>query len=311
MIINTGQRTDIPGFYSEWFMNRLKEGYVLVRNPFNENQVNRYILDPSVVDVIGFCTKNPAPMLPYMDRLVDFGQFWYVTITPYGRDIEQNVPGKAEVIRAFQSLSEIVGIDAIGWRYDPILLYGRYTEEFHLQAFRRFAGELSGYTKLCVISFIDFYTKVQKNFPELTMVSGEAMEYLGREIIKIAGEYGMEVRPCGEGGFLKKYGANCEGCMTKAVYERAIHQRLNLPASVKSPRKECVCYLSCDIGAYNTCMHLCRYCYANLDPALVKENYKQHDPKSPFLIGREKEGDVIHDAAQSSFIERQMSLFDM
>ncbi len=92
MIINTGQRTDIPAFYSEWFVNRLKEGFVLVRNPYNPQRVARYRLDPAVVDLIGFCTKNPAPMLKHMKLLEPFGQFWYVTVTPYGRDIEPMCP---------------------------------------------------------------------------------------------------------------------------------------------------------------------------------------------------------------------------
>ena len=81
MIINTGQRTDIPAFYAEWFANRLKAGFVCVRNPFNPNQVSRYRLDHSIVDVIGFCTKNPAPMFPHMDLLRDYGQYWFVSST--------------------------------------------------------------------------------------------------------------------------------------------------------------------------------------------------------------------------------------
>ena len=73
LIINTGQRTDIPAFYAEWFANRLKEGFVCVRNPYNPSQVSRYRLNPSVVDVISFCTKNPAPMFPNMELLKAYG----------------------------------------------------------------------------------------------------------------------------------------------------------------------------------------------------------------------------------------------
>ena len=116
MILNTGQRTDIPAFYSEWFASRLREGFVCVRNPYNPVQVTRYRLDPSVVDVIGFCSKNPEPMLRYMDLLQNYGQFWYVTITPYGRDIEPNVPDKHHLLGVFQRLSSIVGSRCIGWR---------------------------------------------------------------------------------------------------------------------------------------------------------------------------------------------------
>jgi len=107
MILNTGQRTDIPAFFSEWLANRIKEGYVLVRNPYNPSLVSRYEINPQVVDAIGFCTKNPAPFFPYLELIKDFGQFWYVTITPYGKDIEPGVPDKSEVIESFKKASGV------------------------------------------------------------------------------------------------------------------------------------------------------------------------------------------------------------
>ncbi|MBO7450040.1 MAG: DUF1848 family protein, partial [Clostridiales bacterium] len=113
MIINTGQRTDIPAFYPKWLANRFDEGFVMVRNPYNPSMVSKFILDPSVVDVIGFCSKNPAPFFPYLDKVKDYGQFWYVTITAYGKDIEPNVPDKEQVIESFKFLSSKVGIDSI------------------------------------------------------------------------------------------------------------------------------------------------------------------------------------------------------
>ena len=166
MIINTGQRTDIPAFYSTWFANRLREGFVCVRNPFDPGQVSRYRLDPSVVDVIGFCTKDPSPMFKYMDLLKDYGQYWFVTLTSYGRDIEPGVPDKHRLIEDFKKLSGIVGPNATGWRYDPIFLSDRYTPEYHLKAFEKIASELDGATETVVISFIDLYPKVRRNFPE-------------------------------------------------------------------------------------------------------------------------------------------------
>ena len=111
MIIQTGNRTDIPAFYSEWFANRLREGFVLVRNPYNFQAVTSYALNPDVVDLIVFCSKNPAPMFPYMDLLKPYGQYWFVTITPYGKDIEPNVPDKAFVMDASCQLSDLVGIN--------------------------------------------------------------------------------------------------------------------------------------------------------------------------------------------------------
>ena len=310
MIINTGQRTDIPAFYAEWFANRLREGVVCVRNPFNRRQVSRYRLDPKVVDVIGFCTKNPAPMFPYMDLLFNYGQYWFVTITPYGKDIEPNVPDKHKLLDDFRRLSQIVGVQSIGWRYDPIFITDRYSIEYHLNAFAQIAEALSGYTKTVVISFIDLYEKVKRNFPEVKAVSTEDQLYLGKEMIKIARKYGMTVKPCAEGDTLAKFGADCSGCMTISTYETAIGNKLSVP-NRKPNRTECACYIACDIGAYDTCMHLCRYCYANNNPKIVETNRKLHDPNSPFLIGNYEDGDIIHDVPQKSWIDRQMSLFEL
>lgn len=307
MIINTGQRTDIPAFYAEWFANRLKEGFVCVRNPYDPVQVSRYRLDPSVVDVIGFCTKDPSPMFQYMDLLKDYGQYWFVTITPYGRDIEPNVPDKHRLLEDFRKLSGITGIDAIGWRYDPILISQRYTAEYHLRAFEQIASALEGYTRTVVISFIDLYPKVRKNFPEAREVTKEERLSLGKEIIRIASARGMTVKPCAEGDELAPYGAECGGCMRISDYEKAIGKQLNVPKK-KGARAACACYLSCDIGAYNTCRHLCRYCYANAEPAAVLAKSRLHDPGSPFLTGNYREGDKVHDVPQKSWIIRQTSL---
>lgn len=310
MIINTGQRTDIPAFYAEWFSNRLKEGFVCVRNPFDQKQVSRYRLDPSVVDVIGFCTKNPSPMFKYMELLKDYGQYWFVSITPYGKDVEPKVPDKHLLIDHFKKLSDMVGVDSVGWRYDPILLSERYTKDYHLNAFGQIASLLDGYTKTSVISFIDLYPKVRKNFPEAKEVSKEDRLFLGIEMIKIAGAHHMTLKPCAEGDELSIYGADCSGCMKLSDYERAIGKHLHAPTK-KGSRAECACFLSCDIGAYNTCRHLCRYCYANTEAEEVLMKSKRHDPRSPFLIGDYEEGDRIHDVPQSSWIDEQLTLSDI
>ncbi len=307
MIINTGQRTDIPAFYSEWFANRLKEGFVCVRNPYNPRQVSRYRLDPAVVDCIGFCTKNPEPMFRYMDLLKGYGQYWFVTITPYGRDIEPNVKDKHKLLDDFRRLSETVGIDSVGWRYDPIFLSERYCAAYHLRAFEKMASALDGYTKTAVISFIDLYPKVRRNFPEAREVTREERLRLGKAFVEIAAAHGMTLKPCAEGNDLAAFGADCGGCMRIGDYEKAIGRRLNAPKK-KGAREACACYLSCDIGAYNTCLHLCRYCYANAEPAKVMAQSRLHDPRSPFLIGNYQEDDVIHDVPQESWVDGQAAL---
>lgn len=309
MIIQAGMRTDIPAFYSEWFVNRIKEGFVLVRNPYNPSQVSRYSLSPDVVDLIGFCTKNPAPMLPHMDILKGYGQYWFVTITPYGKDIEPNVPDKKKVMEDFKKLSDIVGVDSMGWRYDPILVDEEHPVGWHIAEFGKMAETLSGYTNTCVISFIDLYSKVRRNFPEAREVCHEDRLAIGKAFIEIARRYDITIRPCAEGKELEPYGADCSGCMTVKTYEKALHANLDVPRRGTNQRNgECACLLGTDIGAYDTCGHLCRYCYANVHADLVRENLRRHDPRSPFLTGGELPGDVIHVAAQKSWVDHQLRL---
>ena len=281
MIIQTGMRTDIPAFYSEWLMNRIQEGFVLVRNPYNPTQVTKYSLSPEVVDLIAFCTKNPAPMLPFMEQLTPYGQYWFVTITPYGRDIEPNVPDTGTVMDHFKILSDIVGVDSIGWRYDPILVDATHTVEWHISEFEKMAAVLHGYTETCVISFIDIYKKVERNFPEAKAVSRRDRITIGKALIEIAAKYGMTVRPCAEGNDLAAYGADCSGCMTVATFEKALHNRLEIPKRKINQRNgACACVLGVDIGAYDTCGHLCKYCYANADISpeqVVHSRYIERD----------------------------------
>ena len=307
MIINTGQRTDIPAFYAQWFANRLKEGFVCVRNPYNPGQVSRYRLNPSVVDAIGFCTKNPAPMFQYMELLKEYGQYWFVTITPYGRDIEPNVPDKHKLLEDFKKLSDMVGVNAIGWRYDPIFITEKYSAQYHLSAFEQIASALEGYTQTAVISFIDFYPKVKQNFPEVREVSYVEKIMLGKKMVEIASDHKMILKPCAEGNDLADFGADCSGCMKISDYEKAIGKRLEVPKR-KGARAECSCYQTCDIGAYNTCRHLCKYCYANAQPSRVLAFSDRHNPNSPFLIGDYRADDNIHDAEQKSWITEQQVL---
>lgn len=310
MILHTGLRTDIPAFYAEWFANRLKEGYVMVRNPYNPIQVTKYNISPDVVDLISFCTKNPAPFLPYMDLLKEYGQYWFVTITPYGKEIEPKVPEKESVMEAFKALSGKVGVDSIGWRYDPIFISDTYTVQRHIEDFEKMASALSGYTHTCVISFIDLYQKVLRNFPEVREVKKVERIELAKEFVRIGNKYGMVIKSCAEGTELEAYGVDCSGCMTVSVYERAIGCSLNVP-KVKGARTECGCLLGCDIGAYNTCGHLCRYCYANYDVKTVMENMKNHNPESPLLLGHLNQDDVIHVAKQESFKDMQLTLWSL
>lgn len=307
MILNTGNRTDIPAFYSEWFYNRIRAGLVLVRNPYYHQQVIQYRLTPEVVDCLAFCTKNPAPMLDRYSEISAFKQFWFVTITPYGRDIEPHVPDKAEVIEAFKWLSEAVGIEAVGWRYDPIFITEKYSLDFHLDSFERMASSLKSYTDHCVISFIDLYQKTRRNFKGVQAVKSSDRAVIGQAFAIIARQNGMILRTCCEGADLTPYGVDCSGCMTQTVLERAIGTRLKVPKNRYTSREGCDCLLGSDIGAYNSCSHGCSYCYANHDDQTVKHNRANHDPKSPFLIGNAMAGDIIKVAKQVSYVDGQLS----
>lgn len=309
MIINTGSRTDIPAYFSEWFYQRIREGYVLSRNPYYPQQVTRLSLSPEVVDCICFCTKNPEPMLDRLDELETYGQFWFVTITPYGKDIEPGVPDKTEVIRSFQRLSGKVGKHAIGWRYDPIFLSEKYTLEYHLQAFEQMSKMLCSYTEQCVISFIDLYEKTKKNFPGVRLVSLADQERITASFVEIAKQYGMKIYTCLENESLARLGVDASGCMTQKVIERAIGQNLEVPKNLSAAREGCKCLLGNDIGMYNTCGHGCRYCYANFDMDTVCKNMALHDPTSPLLIGHLRQEDVVKEAKQQTYIDGQMRLF--
>lgn len=136
MILSVSRRTDIPNYYSDWFYNRIKEGFVCVRNPMNPHQISRISLTPEVVDCIVFWTKNPAPMLERLDGLSPYHYYFQFTLTGYGKDVECNLPHKKEiVIPVFQKLSGKIGSKCVIWRYDPILFNEVYTPEYHLNAF--------------------------------------------------------------------------------------------------------------------------------------------------------------------------------
>lgn len=311
MIVNTGQRTDIPAYFSTWFYNRIRAGEVLVRNPYYPTQVGRYRLTPEVVDCLSFCTKNPAPMISRLQELDDYPQLWYVTITPYGKDIEPNVPEWERVIHSFQELSECVGHRSVIWRYDPVLLLGKYDVNFHKELFLAMCKELSGYTDTCVISFIQLYEKTKKNFHEVGVVPSEAKRELTKYFVKVGQEYGMRIKGCCVEKEMAELGIDTSGCATKEVYERALGEALTVPSNEARAREECNCLLGYDIGVYNTCMHGCRYCYANYDMELVKNNMRLHDPESPLLIGQITPADQIYDAKQIKYSHGQMVMTEL
>ncbi len=301
MILSAGMRTDIPAFYSEWFMNRVKEGYVYVRNPYYKSQVTKYIISPDVIDLLCFGTKNPHPMLKYIDELKqNYKMLWYITITPYGKDIEPNVMDKKQVIADVKELSKKLGYKSIMVRYDPICMNDKFDVNKHIYAFAKLVKELKGYIHDITISFLDLYEKVKRNAPDLRPPTKEEGIELARAFAKIGKENDIIVHGCCEDTYLENCGLEMTGCMSQKIVERACGYKLN-PPKISNIRATCTCLLGHDIGEYNSCMHLCRYCYANYNQKMVMDNVKKHDPNSPFLIGGSMSDDIISLSKQKSW----------
>ena len=307
MILNTGTRTDIPAFFSKWFLNRIEEGFVLSKNPYN-HQIYKYNFNPKNVDCICFCSKNPKPLVKNLDKLSDYRQFWFTTINPYGKDVEVNVVNYKKVMKTFKELSETLGINCVSWRYDPIFITEKYNLDFHIDKFEEMASELHDFTSDCTISFIDLYQKVLRNFPEAREVTTEERLVIGENFARIARQYDMQMKTCVEGTLLDQFGFDSSGCMTQQVLEKAIGNNLKVPKG-KYRNRECNCLMGRDIGLYNTCLHGCKYCYANSNMKLVKRNQKLHNPDLPLLIGEIDESDVVKEGNEPSYVDSQQRLF--
>lgn len=295
VIISASRRTDIPAYYSGWFFNRLKEGYVLVRNPMNPHQVGRISLLPDVVDGIVFWTKNPSPMLNRLEELKEYTYYFQFTLNAYGIDAEPNLPAKNNVIiPAFQRLAQEIGKDKVVWRYDPIFFNEKYSMAYHLKYFRVLASKLADYTEKCTVSFLDFYKKTERNISPLGIVkpSMEEKEELMEQFAAIAKSEGLYIDTCAEEMDLKKFGIRPARCIDQGRLERLSGYNLKI---TKDPnqRRECGCIASIDIGAYDTCANHCLYCYANYSAKTVARNAAAHHETGPLLFGNLSEDDVV------------------
>lgn len=313
MIISASRRTDIPTYYSEWFYNRIKEGYVCVRNPMNIHQISRIPLTPDVVDGIVFWTKNPKPMMPRLDELKDYMYYFQFTVNPYGQDVEQNIPSKSKVIiPTFQELSKKLGKKRLIWRYDPIFVTPKYTIEYHEKCFSKMAEMLSGYTNKCIISFLDMYRNTQNNTKDLRLsdMTKENMETIAKIFSAIADRYGLTLESCSEEIDLTRYGIAHGHCIDRKLFEDLLGLRLDLDKD-KNQRLECGCIASIDIGMYNTCKNHCLYCYANYSQTTVEKNHSFHNPYSPLISGEITPEDVVKERKVASCKNCQLNIFDL
>lgn len=311
MIISVSRRTDIPAYYSEWFFKRLKDSYAYVRNPMNPRRISEVALTPEVVDGIVFWTKNPTPMLDRLDELRDYTYYFQFTLTPYGTDVEKNVPSKEDIIiPTFQKLSSLIGKERVVWRYDPILLSDKYTLQYHMKYFRVLCDRLANYTEKCTISFLDLYKNIRRSIAPLgicPLTHGQAEELAGY-FSEVAEEHEIYIDTCAEDIDLSKYGVGHASCIDRHRLERIGCYKLDVGRD-KKQRAGCCCSVSIDLGAYNTCRNGCVYCYANFNQTLVNDCCGKHDPSSPLLYGRVSADDIIKVREMKSFRDRQMTLF--
>ena len=270
MILNVSGRTDIVAFYTKWFMNRYKEGFVDVRNPFNPKMVSRIKFEN--VDAILFCTKNPIPILEYLKE-INKPILFHVTLTPYKNDIEPNVPPKGKIIEAIKELSNIVGIDNLYIRYDPIFISEKYSVEYHKKAFDRMCSLLNGYVKQIIVSFIDDYKNVRKNEKILNFKEFIENDYkeIGISFSESANKNGMTIQTCFEDRNLSEYGFKIGECISHELAYKLTEKTYKNWTARKE--QKCNCVQMVDIGVYNSCKHFCKYCYANYDEKQVNRNF--------------------------------------
>lgn len=309
MILSVSRRTDIPAFYSDCFFNRIREGYVLVRNPMNIHQVSRIPLTPDIVDCIVFWIKNPKPMLSRLDELNDYRYYFQFTLNSYAKDIEPNVPSKNdEVIQTFKTLSDKIGRERVIWRYDPIFINDKYSLDYHIKYFKKLAEMLDGKFGHCVISFVDYYSKSSTRFKENNIYEPdmESITVLAEKFAQIAGEKGFILKTCSEKYDLSKYGISHGKCIDDDLISKLVGADLNIKKD-KNQRDECGCVESIDIGLYNTCPHGCKYCYANFSDKKVSSNMEKYDPDSPILCSSLSADDRVSERKCKSIIDAQIS----
>lgn len=320
MIISASRRTDIPAFYAEWFINRIRAGFCAVPNPFNRTQVTNVSLLPEDVEVIVFWTRNPRPLFPHLQELDRLGYRYYFqyTITANPREIDQKAPPTETAVRTFQELSALVGSEKLIWRYDPIVLSNRTDSAYHIRAYREIAEALNKHTQRSVISVMDHYSKSRRRMDGLSKngyyiydsnAIAEALPDLVPALVSAANRAGMEIVSCAEEINLDCFGVRPGKCVDNDFIQRVFGVEV---AGKKDPsqRKECGCVVSKDIGMYDSCLFGCQYCYATQSFDQAQRNHTEHDPKSPSLIGWHEPSRPITTQAQSKKEAGQLKLFE-
>ncbi len=311
MIISASRRTDIPAFYSDWFLNRIKERYVLVPNPYNSKMISRISLDPAVVDCIVFWSKNPAPMLEKLDKLKNYNYYFQFTLNPYGPDIENHLPTISKRIDTFKRLSDRIGKEKVIWRYDPVLTNETYTPGFHKEKFAEIAYELKEHTEKCMLGFIDHYQHIRtavSRFNIQPLLKAD-IEEMAMSFKKTVDTCSIQLDTCTVKVDLTHLGIPGGLCIDNQLVERIAGYPISVRKD-KNQRDICRCAESIDIGTYESCLNGCIYCYAiKGNYNTVKYNLNKHDKNSPMLVGELQEDDIVKERLVKSLRNDQFSLF--
>jgi len=320
MIISASRRTDIPAFYAEWFINRIRAGFCSVPNPFNRNQVSRVSLAPEDVDVIVFWTRNPRPLFPYLPELDRHGYRYYFqyTLIDNPNEIDPKSPKVDYSIRTFQELAKLIGPERVIWRYDPIVFSDFTDVNYHLTKYISLAASLGGYSKRSVISIMDAYPKASKRLRDMTAAGihlllppdlETAIPELIPQLVSTASQNEMEIFSCSETYDLSALGVLPGKCVDDHYIERIFGISVG---SKKDPsqRSECGCVISKDVGMYDSCLFGCQYCYATSSFERAKENHAIHNPESPSILGWYETDDSKKQSRSSGIKPKQFSLWD-
>ncbi|RDY32023.1 DUF1848 domain-containing protein [Lachnotalea glycerini] len=303
MIISASRRTDIPCYFSDWFINRIEEGFVYTRNPMNYRSVSNITLKPEVVDFIVFWTKNPNNMLNKLKYLENYQYYFQFTLNGYGTILEKNIPPRDELISIFIKLSQLIGKEKVIWRYDPIILNKTFDINFHTKNFEFIAKSLKNHTGKVVISFFDMYKKISKKMRLLEIGATKEIDILelARILSDIAHRNNLIIETCAEKYDLSKYGINHGQCIDDKLIGGILGSKINVKKD-KNQRLECGCVQSVDIGAYNTCPNCCQYCYANASDKTIEQNFKHYKITSSILCGDIEPEDIIKERVLTSFL---------
>jgi hypothetical protein len=305
VIVSASRRTDIPAFYAGWLLERLRAGSCAVQNPFNPAQRSTISLGPEDVEALVFWTKNPAPLLPHLPEIDarGFRYYFQFTLNDYPALLEPGVPPLGERMASFAALSGRIGRERVIWRYDPILISNQTGFAYHRERFGALSSALAPHTFRVVVSVAHYYRKTRRNLSRLgpaglvvdegAAESPQMLDLLAG-LATIARSRGLEIVSCASERDFTALGIAPGRCIDGELLERLWGLR---GPWKKDPgqRPACGCAVSKDLGAVDTCLHGCTYCYATANREAALARHRAHDPASPMLAPAPAAQGIAHD----------------